>query len=641
MISTYIELDTPPSIDYETERFSEITDTLSRLRLGEQDQQGSISTEDPLESINSKSAVMNLNLPVDPAQRAENLLTNIATIYGEPDDEMSGPVDHGVTDTEAAERRPETETCETDSRNEHLALAQGTVTRSSRRRGKERPHIPDTPRPGAYSPSLSEFDWWETFGKWSSSRSVPLYALNDESIVEGYSAATILDEQLSRVNKILGLQKWFQGFIIERNTYANEMSHREQAHHHFILATEAGISMVDQPQRSYVISTVLLPIMLIGYRNKYNLQGSVCVPWCVSEGLRSVILNLFTFSNWRLILMSLRQISSVLCESEKNNMFNSFLGLATFSLSRIDITQAMQHSDSIYGPRFSATPDENWPGGLQRMKIFVDYFDPSRPSMSAVSEQALPDNFTQGDGCRYLKYHKNSLPELAFRLVTAIRYVQQTLGNPGDFESIKSLLPTLHKEFRSPDGNEDMVWTRLWCFARCPPDISQRGGEDPQIMPGEPVARQFFEQAYDSEKYLVNLWASLGGQSGMFMEEIYEVLQMCSSEDLVQGIAILRATFSHTVGEDGAQKSPAAATPEASGNQENETSSAEDPQAFLARFREGIRTHELFAQLGHQILALEILRIEMPEKYGDHHGWGASTDEVESSPINRSDNSNE
>ena len=473
--------------------------------------------DEPPDPIDSEASIIDLHVPIDPVQREENLLTNIAIIYGESEEETPGRMDHGVAETEAAVHTVEAEAHETDSCSGRHAEALGTTTRSSRRRRKARPQVSETRRPGAHSPSLSDFDWWEMFGRWSSSRSFPLYAINDEDIKLNYDIAEHLEHNFSVLNRSFHLDKLFPGLVIERNTYADEMNHREQVHQHYMLAVEADICR-STPLDLDWDRNMFLSLDMIRYRNEFGPKTTVSTRWCVSEGLRGVVLDLMTIPDWSITLGFLDQISLVISESDKNNMFDSILGFATLVLSCLNVTRDPQYPDYSW-KSWSFGEDGLWK--LRQLNLFLEYFDPYRPPTAFEEEQSLQATDRTRFNIQYLERYKDSIPGNAFQIITAVRSVQQDSHYQSIFESTVTSIPSLRKEAYSSDGSEATTWFALWCLANSLHGLPRR---DTKVSCQEPYASQPLGQTSRAlrraKRRLVQLWINLMGDQVAVLQSL-------------------------------------------------------------------------------------------------------------------------
>lgn len=106
---------------------------------------------------------------------------------------------------------------EINSSNRDIAKSQGAITRLSKQQKGVSPQLSEIHHPEAYCPSISSFDWWESYGNWSSSRSVPLYALDDENILS-YRTMETAYEECDAILSHSVIADLFKGIVFDRDT---------------------------------------------------------------------------------------------------------------------------------------------------------------------------------------------------------------------------------------------------------------------------------------------------------------------------------------------------------------------------------------------------------------------------------------
>ena len=437
---------TPSSIASETVGFSEITETLSRLRLhGPNEQESSLIDEAP-GSIDSEAAIF-IHPPLDEVQRMENLYLDLPAIYQESSDCSDGNPYRDIEGDLAG------------APNAKKAASKPNLHPGPTRAHGPIVHLSETHRPGICDPSVSDFDGWKTYGARSVARSRTVYAINDEDLTRNRISGSRLQELLSSP-KLSRITTLFQGLISERNTYVDEMEHREKAHRHLILAVEAGIDLNDA---MIPFSDARLPLLV--FRDQEKIKGSIDIHWCVSEILRLLSCLLcfrcdFTI-NWCLCYLS--KLSKVVSKAERHAIFQAFLILSAFNIS-----QQFEHVDARQVYFSSNCKVEIAKDKAHRLfGVLVFYFDPFRAPTQLESKR-LPKNWSLETASTRFKDCEGSLSQIAFRLVTALRVVQRYPNTAYKFKQASPALLSV---------DEDVSWVYLWALASCPKDEFLRSEE--------------------------------------------------------------------------------------------------------------------------------------------------------------------
>ncbi|KAI9703521.1 MAG: hypothetical protein M1820_005825 [Bogoriella megaspora] len=447
---------TPSDIVSETERFSDITEAMSELRLGEDNQSESLA-DDVSGSFDSDVALM-VHPHKDSFQQFENLYTNLHTISQDLGEHSNINQDDKALETEADTSSPG---AKGRLRSKSSKRAYGRIVPFSQRRRRPIPQSSETHHPGTYCPSVSKSGWWPEYVLFSTNNSRPLYAADDDNLPSYRAFERRFEEFLSECTTAPITTELFEGLIFKPNTYADEMAYREKVHQHLILAIEAGIPPPEVSERSPILyQTVLLPWVILLKYDVIIAKDSIDVLWCISEILRNTVSDLVQRHKFEEVFLQIDVVTRFVADSDKEKIFDAF----RFMISAMKFLN--------YDPHLLQPSDNDGllPLPLRiREKVLdigpllMQYFDPFRHHLDVDQPETVLES--SDFDLAIASMSSNSLPMIAFRLITALRYLQAHRDCTFEFKADKYPLKIVAAELDQPGSaftEHDWRWLWIW-----------------------------------------------------------------------------------------------------------------------------------------------------------------------------------
>ncbi|KAI9655976.1 MAG: hypothetical protein M1821_005037 [Bathelium mastoideum] len=472
---------TPSDIACETERFSDIAEALSQLRLGKQDSQSESLSDHGSGSFDSEVALM-VYAPKDPAQKAWNSCVNLDAISQGLGGQSDKNQDDNALEVKADAASLVAEVPRNKPRPRSPIWEQGPIVSLSQRQRRAVMRSSETHDPGAYCLAVSKFDWWCTYivsSKINSRpllstidshppspihNSRPLYAANDDDLPLHHFDESDDEEALSKFMSNAWSTETFRGLINLRNTYADEMAYREKAQQHLVLATEAGITPREE-SKPFPIHYQFneLPWDILLKRDQIIEKNSIDIPWCVSEVLRITAHDYLRTLRLAQLFGDLYLVTKYVSHSEKQKIFDAFK----------DLTTLMVFCQYIKGIPLSPDNYRDCAPRLQTVcamgSALMWYFDPFRPRAYVARPETLAVSLLAIDG-----WKNTSFPMTAFRLITGLRYVQEFDNCRWCFKGEEMNPFVIGNELNRPSstyGKRD--WMGLWIGLNHPIGLSQ------------------------------------------------------------------------------------------------------------------------------------------------------------------------
>ncbi|KAI9684617.1 MAG: hypothetical protein M1822_005705 [Bathelium mastoideum] len=477
---------TPSDIASETERFSDVTGAMSQLCLGEQDDQNESLSDHASGSFDSEVA-LTVYAPKDPAQKAWNSFVNFDVISQDLGGQSDSNQDDNVLDVEAEAANLVAEAPRNKPHTRSPMWERGRIVPLSQRQRRPAPQSSETHDPGAYCPAVSKFHWWRTYTVSSeinsrllsstidsrplspTNNSRPLYAANDNDLPFYRFREKAFEENLSKDNSWIA--DAFRGLIYTRDTYADEMAHREKAHQHLMLAIEAGITPVEtgRPLPNYYQITEL-PWMILLKRDEIIAKISIDIPWCISEILRTTVYEFMYRFSFKKLFLRLRALTELVSDSVKQKIFDAFHIFLPARVFGIYNPNLLQHSDNhgVLPPRIRNKV-------VEMGAALMWYFDPIRPRAYVARPELTRDLVPRS---AFLGLKITSLPITAYRLITGLRYVQGYRNRRYAFKGDQDPIAAVAKELDQPSSaHRELEWFDLWTVLS-PPHVPCPDHED-------------------------------------------------------------------------------------------------------------------------------------------------------------------
>ena len=316
----------------------------------------------------------------------------------------------------------------------------------------------DTDTPDSHCPALAHFNWWLKYGQWCTK--------SPDKVVED------------------ALAQYFQGLVIEHNTFEADMDHEEKLHQHHVMALEAGLSEQDgiedeqrhlyspsetdttmtspfdsesvsskpMPVSRTIATSILLNRKLWHSSKQVSASSSypVDVRWCVSELMKAklgVLHESRRVSDWVEAIIFLLDDCRVLAFSGRKKAFKGFISLTAVLLSSILLSETDKFSpdQADISERIRATcahvvgrevicqapssPELQCYNRL--LKVLMNWFDPlGSEHDDAVVESTVQElhqcleEFTADWDVLLNEVGIHKLVIIAFTYVTVLRYGQ-------------------------------------------------------------------------------------------------------------------------------------------------------------------------------------------------------------------------
>lgn len=176
--------------------------------------------------------------------------------------------------------------------------------------------------------------------------------------------------------------------------------HREKLHHHLMLTTEAGLFSTDPFTMLIETTRYGFTYGLLAFRDRLGLRDQIDIVWCISEGLRGVIVDLFAYPNWAVLHLRLALIADAASGSERKIIYDGFLELAVHA----HIARTSKKGTSL----------QMLVSHKKALRMLTELFGPSR-RVGLVAKSQMPEV----DVCwkiliSQLKRYRNSAPWACF-----------------------------------------------------------------------------------------------------------------------------------------------------------------------------------------------------------------------------------